>query len=183
MKALSFAILAFLLSASAMEPVQLSHPVTAEENEKNMAERNAKASQDQAALDRIWAIQDHMTNVAKRCPGVGSANAVMDASHIGVLITPGTYVTSSDLTDAVTVLIIAYSTVLNATPDYQGYLRIGIVNLRPDGHNYVTQVFEATALETRTSINRMDILIGNVLARAKSVGYTRLVDGYEEHWP
>jgi hypothetical protein len=128
-------------------------------------------------------IQSAMNNVARSCPSVGNTVTVVDNSHIGVTISPGPYATSSDLTNAVATLIIAYSEVLKAAPSYQGYLRIGIANKGPDGKNHIVQIFEAPAWETRANQNQMASYVNSILGRGKEQMYQYMVDGYLVKWP
>lgn len=128
-------------------------------------------------------IQEGMTSTAQECPGVGRVVVVQDNAHIGVTITPGEYATSSDLANAVATLIMTYSEILTAIPDYNGYLRVGIANKAWDNQYRIVQIFEAPAQETRANANQITEYANYILGKGKKVTYTYLVQGYPVTWP
>jgi hypothetical protein len=110
---------------------------------------------------------------------------VIDYAHIGVTISPGPYATSTDLTEAVATILLAYSALLAADPNYTGYLRVGIAQIGPTNKYLVTQVFEATAYETRAYTIETGLrieYINYVFENRKSVSYTYYIQGYQLQW-
>jgi hypothetical protein len=125
-----------------------------------------------------------MYNAALQSPGVGQAVVVVDMAHIGVTIAPNQYAISQDLADAVGNLIVAYAGLVQAVPEYNGYLRVGISNVGPDGKNHIVQLFEASAYSARDqTTNTIGNYVNQVLANGKSLSYEYLVDGYPVKWP
>jgi hypothetical protein len=113
------------------------------------AEKNAKANQE---TPQPLTAYDILTNAAKACPGVGDVVVGTDSSRTEVVIVPGPYATSIDLSNAVATILATYAALLDIDHSYQGYLRIGIMSRVPDtryDQNYNVVIFEATAYETR----------------------------------
>lgn len=120
-------------------------------------------------------MQEAMSSIAKSCPGVGDARVVVDSAHIGVTISPGKYALPDDLANAVVTIINGYSQLLFDSPNYQGYLRIGIAELGRDGKYYITTIYEATASETRGCTMPSGVsqeYISYVMQRGKLVNYS-----------
>jgi hypothetical protein len=127
---------------------------------------------------------DLMYTTALQSPAVDRAVVVVDTAHIGVTISPGQYATSQSLADAVGNLIAAYVTFMQAAPEYNGYLRVGISNVGPDGGNHIVQVFEASAYDAKAqNSNTIGNYINQVLANGQSIYYEYMVDGYIVKWP
>lgn len=83
---------------------------------------------------------------AKACPGVDDARVVVDQSHIGITIRPSSYATPDDLEKTIAMLVADYGYILNATPAYFGYLRIGLAT-RSSGE--IVAFWDASPDQTR----------------------------------
>jgi len=82
-----------------------------------------------------YAIQD---------PNIGQCMVVVDAAHIGVTITPGTY--SNDMQAAVAKVMVGYYGVLLQVPEYNGYLRVGVAEA-----GKVVAIWEIEAIDIRSA--------------------------------
>jgi hypothetical protein len=87
---------------------------------------------------------DYISNYAMQDPNIGQCRVVMDAAHIGVTITPGTY--SRDMLAAVVTVMVGYYGVLNQMTEYGGYLRVGVAE-----GGKITGIWEIEAVELRSA--------------------------------
>jgi hypothetical protein len=117
--------------------------------------------------------EDVMYNAAMQSPSVGAARINMDASHIGVTITPGPYAT--DMQEAAAYIMAAgYYSVLLRMPNYNGYLRIGVAQ-----NAKIVAIWEMGANEMRQAnaaggSNEVANLINDrVYNGGKSISYYR----------
>ncbi len=117
--------------------------------------------------------EDVMYNAAMQSPSVGAARVTMDASHIGVTITPGPYATN--MQDAAAYIMVAgYYSVLLRAPDYNGYLRIGVAQ-----NAKIVTVWEMGANEMRQANATggpeevVKLIVDRVYNGGKSISYYR----------
>ena len=117
---------------------------------------------------------DDIAIVAKECPGVEDAIVIVDSSHIGITIRPLSYATSEDLEETIAILIAGYGYLLDATPGYIGYLRIGLAT-RSSGQ--IVAIWEARPEGTRqhfdTESNSILLsYVDEVIAKGKYLQYS-----------
>ena len=117
---------------------------------------------------------DDLVIAAKACPGVEDARVIVEPSHIGITIRPLSYATSEDLEETIAILIADYGYLLNATPGYIGYLRIGLAT-RSTGQ--IVAIWEARPDGTRqhfdTASNSILLdYVDEVIAKGKYLQYS-----------
>jgi hypothetical protein len=119
---------------------------------------------------------DAMYNYAIQSPDVGNARVSMDLAHIGVTITPSQYATSWD--SIFPHVLAGYIYILNNMPDYNGYLRIGI--LADDKTMYI---YEVEAYQMREAIKKDDLepVISDMFAKSK-IQTDHQYDSYAGNW-
>jgi hypothetical protein len=109
-------------------------------------------------------------------PNIGQCMVVVDAAHIGVTITPGTY--SKDMQYAVAKVMVGYFGVLHQMPDYNGYLRVGIAQA-----GKIVAIWEIEAIDIRSAnetggaVQVVKVINDHVYSEGKSIRYY-WSDGY-----
>jgi hypothetical protein len=89
-------------------------------------------------------VQEYLYNYAMQDPNIGQCMVVVDAAHIGVTITPGTY--SKNMQAAVAKVMVGYYGVLLQVPEYNGYLRVGVAVA-----GKIVAIWEIEAIDIRSA--------------------------------
>jgi len=92
-------------------------------------------------------------------PAVANCLVVIDPVHIGVTLKLNPTATGYTINQAMYNILQVYADELSEHPDYNGYLRIGIVAAYS---KQVSMLYEATASETRSASNFYDLYSGMV---------------------